>query len=402
MIDDRFYETDEVANCTHYGTDSETSGYKMRSFSCFTNDFWLDKRNLLDDENILCFNKEEDEFGSRPIKCLVGADEDQNGYGIYTKKSNLGCYSFDLEGRDQYEEAQTPQLDIRVKRMDAGPRSKVQSKHHSDSIMSLKKMEVLLSEPIRCQKELLKQFLIDSFLKEEVSLRRFDHLPSGCKMYVSIFLSEQFSFTIRNQTKSGKPDYGLKEVIKLKNNKLEGLPENKRIQHLKFNSLSFIIEYYLQALRKQLKSSINKKNDRPNLEEDEKQTDVIRVLYRKLFEKGCFSEGESAQQEKDSPLIPELVEEEFIQMINNLIEFRELEDVDELLKKIPRRFIDKLKKIPRDKLLRFYSVKIQKYFNRLIDEMKDVESASKQIFKQTNKIDLLSNYILKQKINTDA
>lgn len=104
-------------------------------------------------------------------------------------------------------------------------------------------IEQLLKDEFRCQKELLKHFILESLVNQTVNLERLECMPTTCKNQVCVFFKESYGMDIFEDLARGS-----REAVPVHSS----IPDNSsRVSRIRM-SLAFRAECYIYGLRKQL------------------------------------------------------------------------------------------------------------------------------------------------------
>jgi hypothetical protein len=239
-----------------------------------------------------------------------------------------------------------------------------------------RKIRVMLSDQLECQKQLVKQFLLEAFITEEIREEKFHSLPYQCQKFVSILLRETLSFSL--EPFAGSPGLAAggpsRRVLRLRNVYVEGLSPAETQEYHKFSSIAFVAECYMYGLSKQLKVPVQQ-GPLPN-------PTLIGIVSDFLHPTADVASKEAMQGKL----------KENVRLLLNFQ--RTHTSSDRILEALPPRLVLKLKQMKISSLVRFYPVKLRKYFSGLIDDISSFEQASRQLCGLDSKVDLLSNYLL--------
>ena len=121
-----------------------------------------------------------------------------------------------------------------------------------DSKCDIYRLQMMLSSPFVCHREIVKHFLLESLYNECVHFERFAHLPPHCKSLVAIFLHEVFAFSLPDAVLQSRADSAASYAVLIYNKKTESLNQEQRESYQRYSSLRFYMECYLYRLSRYL------------------------------------------------------------------------------------------------------------------------------------------------------
>jgi hypothetical protein len=209
-----------------------------------------------------------------------------------------------------------------------------------------------------CYKMLLKHFLIEILMNEQLNLQRFNYLPRPCQDLVLIFLKRNFGFDMDEELKKGTMH---KHTFALKGKSYITAKQSSV-------ALPFLTDCYVFGVVKQLQKTgklVRKEC-------------AIKMLHSKLVQSG----------------VP-VQEEDFFSSIESLLRY-EGEEISDPSKEISDTLIAKMINIPELTLAKYYSHRIQIIISDLFEGSTSVEQL-KESFEQSNlRIDIYSAYLGKK------
>jgi hypothetical protein len=228
--------------------------------------------------------------------------------------------------------------------------------------------KVHLPSQFECQKQLLKQFLFETFFNEKINVQRFKFLPENCQTLIAIFLKESLNFDICKETITGSTH---KYLYRLTNN--WHCSQHKSSEKAVATSLSFLTKCYLYGLRKQTKCS-------------HQMHDLLSLA--KLIHDALLSSHDQSSQE----VVP-VAFEQFFKDIQDLVHER-CEQVSQLCAQpLYVKLFSKMKQISQETLHRFYAVSTKKYLDELVDSGSSMRDLSERFICLRSRLDLFSSYV---------
>lgn len=219
-----------------------------------------------------------------------------------------------------------------------------------------------LKDQTTCYKMLLKHFLIEILINEQLNLQRFNYLPKPCQDLVLVFLKRNFDFDIDEELRKGSMR---KHTFALKGKSYKTAKQSSV-------ALPFLTDCYVYGVVKQLQKTgklVSKEC-------------AIKILHSKLVQSG----------------VP-VQEEDFISSIESLLRYEE-EEISDPSKDISDILIAKMINIPELTLAKFYSHRIQKIIFDLFEGSTSIDQL-KESFEQSNlRIDIYSAYLGKKTFKT--
>ena len=315
-------------------------------------------------DNFMTMANQLDQVGRSSTGCSLGEEKDGS---LPDGQEDSGVSSMQRRESQDAEAAEAPSFSL----------PKCPQLLKSGKKIWERKLRVMLSDQLECQKELVKQFLLEAFITEEVRVDKFQSLPYQCQKFVSILLRETLSFVLepaagsQGSAQAGRPQ----RVLRLRNEYVESLSLREAQEYHKFSSIAFVAECYMYGLSKQLKV--------PALQGQPANPTLLGIITDFLHPDSTDAATKEAMLEK------------LKENVRLLLNFQRTQTSSAcIIAALPPRLVLKLRQMKISSLVRFYPVKLRKYFSGLIDGISSFEQASRQLCGLDSKVDLLSNYLL--------
>ena len=266
-----------------------------------------------------------------------------------------------------FENASDPETQSDSHRQTASDSSHRFESNSADEADLIQK-KVRLPSQLECQKQLLKQFLFETFFNEKINVQRFKYLPENCQTLIAIFLKESLNFDICKETISGSTH---KYLYRLTSN--WNCFEHKSPEKPMATSLSFLTKCYLYGLRKQTKCSQSERD----------LQSLAKVIHAALL----------SSQDPSSQEAAPVSFERFFEDIQDLVHER-CEQVSHLYAQpLYVKLFSKMKQISSETLHRFYAVSTKKYLDELVDPSSSMRDLSERFIGLRSRLDLFSSYV---------
>lgn len=234
-------------------------------------------------------------------------------------------------------------------------------------------LELMMNNGEECNKKILKHFLMESILNESIHGDRFDLLTEKSKVLARIFMKECFGFDVPSSIASRDRKGGTVVLVLINKQNQDENFFDKKLQR-QFNSLAFYVEAYLYYLDKQVGGG--------SPEHDPERSE--RMLADVLFPADSSKLSKTAKQKN----------KKFREVLRTLKDPSNYARYEQVKNELPECFARKMKQLSIKSLRKFYAVKLQKYFEELIDINCINTPLGNRFLNLHAKIDLFSNLLL--------